>query len=234
MGIVDQVLRLTNCTLATILVTRDIPADLQLTWKDARHGKLSIASKTFNSTLVDLPCISESLKTLDNKQFYKIADISQMIIVHDKKGMQPSKDFSWPDGLSPVLQNVRNTRFRKRMNKKIVEDVEEEIERLLLADFEVEDVTWEVLERKENESEDENDEEDDEDGAEGEDGDDFGTGLDLHFQICKSLTFLSLCVTIDLAAAIEEALDKPDDEDQEDEDEDSEEDEESGTLMRFF
>lgn len=98
-----------------------------------------------------------------------------MIIVHDKKGIPPSKDFSWPDGLSPVLQNVRNTRFRKRMNKKIVEDVEEEIERLLLADFEVEDVTWEVLERKENESEDENDEEDDEDGAEGEDGDDFGT-----------------------------------------------------------
>lgn len=39
---------------------------------------------------------------------------------------------------------------------------------------------------------------------------------------------------IDLAAAIEEALDKPDDEDQEDDDEDSEEDEESGMCICFL
>lgn len=154
--------------------SRDIPADLSLTWKDARHGKLSIGPKTLNTTLVDLPCISESLKTLDNKQFYKIADISQMIIAHEKKNIVVSgKDYSWSDGLSPVLQNVRNARFRKRMNKKIVEDVEEEIERLLLTDFDAEDVTYEVLERKENESDLDEDEMDEDDG-EDEEGDDFG------------------------------------------------------------
>ena len=63
------------------------------------------------------------------------------------------------------------------MNKKVVEVVEEEIERILLADFEAEDVTFEVLERKEQESEEENNS-DDEDMAEEvveEDGYDFGT-----------------------------------------------------------
>ena len=48
---------------------------------------MKIGSKTLNTTLVDLPCISESLKTLDNKQFYKIADISQMIICHERKSI---------------------------------------------------------------------------------------------------------------------------------------------------
>lgn len=37
------------------------------------------------------------------------------------------------------------------MNKKIVEDVEQEVERLLTADYDALDVTFEVLERKENE-----------------------------------------------------------------------------------
>lgn len=31
--------------------------------------------------LVDLPCITESLKTLDMKTFYKTADIAQVILI---------------------------------------------------------------------------------------------------------------------------------------------------------
>ena len=63
------------------------------------------------------------------------------------------------------------------MNKKVVEVVEEEIERILLADFEAEDVTFEVLERKEQESEEENNSDDEEMAEEvvEEDGYDFGT-----------------------------------------------------------
>lgn len=34
--------------------------------------------KKYDTTLVDLPTIIESQKTLDNKQFYKIADICQV------------------------------------------------------------------------------------------------------------------------------------------------------------
>jgi transcription initiation factor TFIID subunit 7 len=48
----------------------------------------------------------------------------------------------WPHGISEPMHNVRTNRFRKRMSKKTIEDVEAEVERLLLADVESEDVRW--------------------------------------------------------------------------------------------
>ena len=34
------------------------------------------------ATLVDLPCVIEAMKTLDNFNFYKSMDASQMLYVH--------------------------------------------------------------------------------------------------------------------------------------------------------
>jgi transcription initiation factor TFIID subunit 7 len=95
-----------------------------------------------------MPCIIESLKTIDNKQFYKIANVSQMLIVQDPNNPSFFKDNTTPHGLSECLRNVRTQRFRKRMSKKIIEDVEAEVERLLLADIEAEQLQYEVHERK--------------------------------------------------------------------------------------
>jgi len=47
---------------------------------DSRHGKVTYGGYVFNSKLVDLPCIVESLKTTDRKSFYKTADICQMLM----------------------------------------------------------------------------------------------------------------------------------------------------------
>ncbi|KAJ3328002.1 hypothetical protein HDU91_004220 [Kappamyces sp. JEL0680] len=89
------------------------------------------------------------------------------------------------------------------MNKKIVEDVEQEVERLLLADYEAEDVTYEVLERKENEEEDEDDDDEDEDmGNEVRGGDSDDEDFDLN-------------------AVIDEALEEPEEDADESEDDES-------------
>ncbi|KAI8904670.1 TAFII55 protein conserved region-domain-containing protein, partial [Gorgonomyces haynaldii] len=137
---------------------RQVPEDLQFTFNDQRKGTLKFKEMTWNTVLVDLPCITESLKTIDNKQFYKVADISQMVIVQDhKEPYRIQKDFVWPDGLSAPLKNVRTNRFRKRMSKKTIEDVEAEVERLLLQDLEAQQIRFEVHERKENEEDEEMD-----------------------------------------------------------------------------
>ena len=101
---------------------------------------------------MDLPTIIESQKTLNNKQLYKIADISQILIVdptevdenydpatlngtvgngtfpdpgastQDVLGrMKKSRenDYTFPDGLTNPLKNVRKRRFRKRVSKKV-------------------------------------------------------------------------------------------------------------------
>jgi transcription initiation factor TFIID subunit 7 len=118
--------------------------DLSFQWKDGRHGKLVYQSKQFNTTLVDLPCITESLKTIDNKQFYKVGNVSQMVIVEKDRYKGP-KDYLWPDGIVYALKNVRSSRFRKRMSKRIIEDVEKEVERLLAADLEAEQVRYGIF-----------------------------------------------------------------------------------------
>ena len=45
---------------------------------DSRRGIFHIGNSTYSTRLVDLPCVIESQKTLDNKQLFKVADICQV------------------------------------------------------------------------------------------------------------------------------------------------------------
>ncbi|CEP03489.1 hypothetical protein PBRA_009374 [Plasmodiophora brassicae] len=66
----------------------------------------------YPGTLVDLPCIIESLKTWDGAAYYKSADICQMLIVREKdEEAEPPLEF--PSGLTPPTAHIRERRFRK-------------------------------------------------------------------------------------------------------------------------
>lgn len=91
-------------------------------------GKPNPGDKTWNAKLVDLPCIVESHKTLDNKRLYKTADICQMLLVESQTGNSQSategekfdiEDYIYPHGITPPLKHVRKRRFRKRANKRV-------------------------------------------------------------------------------------------------------------------
>ena len=99
---------------------------------ETRKGRVKFDEEIFDARLVDLPCIIESLKTVDKKMFYKIADICQMLICKtkedpwhtsdeedalkkkDSKGKKPSdvvdkntnllKKYQWPHGIAPPLK----------------------------------------------------------------------------------------------------------------------------------
>lgn len=45
---------------------------------DSRRAVFHIGNNTYSAKLVDLPCVIESQKTLDNKQMFKVADICQV------------------------------------------------------------------------------------------------------------------------------------------------------------
>jgi len=125
---------------------------------ETRKGRIKFDNETFEARLVDLPCIVESLKTVDKKTFFKTADICQMLVCKtadepwsssdedgskkkDKKKQSEStsnnnnnnnnnnnKKFLWPHGIAPPLKNVRRKRFRKVAKKKVVDYVEIERE----------------------------------------------------------------------------------------------------------
>lgn len=118
---------------------------------DCRNALLKIENETLTGKLVDLPCIVECQKTIDNKTFYKSGDICQMLLVNEtpldetdatrsqqiRKEKNDHKKFVYQHGITPPMKNVRKKRFRKTAPKKIIDDpeVEKEVRRLLRADI---------------------------------------------------------------------------------------------------
>ncbi|NXB01580.1 TAF7 factor, partial [Cnemophilus loriae] len=138
---------------------------------DGRHGIVRVDRVPLAAKLVDLPCIIESLKTIDKKTFYKTADICQMLVctvdgdlyppleeqtvntdpkANKKKDKDREKKFIWNHGITLPLKNVRKRRFRKTAKKKYIEspDVEKEVKRLLSTDAEAVSVRILLVEKK--------------------------------------------------------------------------------------
>ncbi|KAF9267406.1 hypothetical protein L218DRAFT_955298 [Marasmius fiardii PR-910] len=140
--------------LRKTVATREVSNDIWFKFKDSRRAVFHIGNNTYSAKLVDLPCIMESQKTLDNKQMFKVADICQMLVVenhveNDDAVSHPRgfniEEFIWPHGITPPLHHVRKRRFRKRINKRTIESVEQEVERLLEADNMATEIKYEVL-----------------------------------------------------------------------------------------
>lgn len=69
---------------------------------------------------VKIPTLLESLKTFDEKQFYKSADISTMFVVGDK----PTEEII-SSGITPPMRFVKHRRFRKQ---KVIEELGDNVE----------------------------------------------------------------------------------------------------------
>ncbi|XP_013776934.1 transcription initiation factor TFIID subunit 7-like isoform X1 [Limulus polyphemus] len=138
---------------------------------DMRHGTVRFDKWSMSSKIVDLPCILESQKTLDRKNFYKTADICQMMVCKEeddpqkseeedstKKKKDKDKKFMWPHGITPSLKNVRKRRFRKTLKKKYVDfpEIEKEVKRLFRMDNEAISVRYEVVNADEDKGENKN------------------------------------------------------------------------------
>ncbi|KAH8407651.1 hypothetical protein KR222_009455, partial [Zaprionus bogoriensis] len=131
--------------------------------QDLRYGEIRLDDQLLYAKIVDLPTIVESYKTIDNKSFYKSADICQLLICKEEpedetekespnknKKKDPNKvdkKYLWPHGITPPCKNVRKRRFRKTLKKKNVEtpEIEKEVKHLLRIDNEAVRVEYEII-----------------------------------------------------------------------------------------
>lgn len=143
---------------------------------DIRHGCVKFDNHILPARLFDLPTIIESYKTLDRKNLYKTADISQILICkEDDDGQNTNlinnqddedskkakydrlfssiggvgkREYLYPHGITPPLKNVRKRRFRKTLRKKYVDfsEIEKEVKRLFKFDCEAIDSRYEIVE----------------------------------------------------------------------------------------
>ncbi|KAJ7172279.1 TAFII55 protein conserved region-domain-containing protein [Mycena filopes] len=139
--------------LRKMIAAREVSNDVWFKFKDSRRAVFHIGTSTYSAKLVDLPCIIESQKTLDNKQMFKVADICQMLVVENRNDHDEPvhknfniEEFIWPHGITPPLHHVRKRRFRKRVNRRTIESVEQAVERLLDEDAVASEVKYDILE----------------------------------------------------------------------------------------
>ncbi|KAF3190546.1 hypothetical protein TWF225_002288 [Orbilia oligospora] len=128
--------------------------DVWFKFKDDRRAIVSVRGRIYSATLVDLPCIIESNKTIDKgKNIFKTADISQMLLVGDRlifedqalSNTVPNSLANYPHGITPPMHWARRRRFRKRAVNRNMDKVEEAVEKLLAADAECEIADYELL-----------------------------------------------------------------------------------------
>lgn len=140
--------------------------------ENLRYGEVRFDHFLMHSKLVDLPTVTESLKTIDRKSFYKTADLCQMLLCKfnkfemdapttddesptknkKKDAHKVDKKYLWPHGITPPCKNVRKRRFRKTLKKKNVDapEIEKEVKRLLRADNEAVSVKWDIVAEEED------------------------------------------------------------------------------------
>jgi len=164
-------------------------ADISMKFLDeeGRRAMLTVQGQPYAAILLDLPTITEGMKTWDKKSMVKSADICQILLVfapvkneeeakHSPLPKAVEHGLRWPHGITPPMHDARNRRFRKRLSKLEIQNKEAEVERLLSADREAVNTKYEFVDERqtqipEQESGDEYEEEED---AEGEADDYFG------------------------------------------------------------
>jgi transcription initiation factor TFIID subunit 7 len=128
----------------TLLKGKQTNADSDLSFEmhTERKGEMTFEGKKYPVTLVDLPCVIESNKTLDRRTFYKSADVHQMLLVEDPNGMsseegdrfKPSFDAEWrlDTGLTRLTRHIRTKRWRRHPSfpRAEVERIAEELSKM--------------------------------------------------------------------------------------------------------
>ena len=133
-------------------------ADLSMKWVDdeGRRCMVTVQGQNYAAVLLDLPTITEGMKTWDKKSLIKAADICQMLLVfekvkneeevrHAKLPKLAEQGYRWPHGLTPPMHDCIHRRFRKRLSKLEIQNKEAEVERLLRADKEAASTRWEFV-----------------------------------------------------------------------------------------
>lgn len=105
---------------------------------DTDRVQLTYKNRIYPGIIIKLPCIIESQKTLDKKQYYKICDISTMIVIYPENNFDLISERRMYElsGLTAPLKYAKARRFRKNTTGKIhlINEIEQKVNELLEKD----------------------------------------------------------------------------------------------------
>jgi len=177
-----------NGTVGVSILQKGADIRMRVLDVNGRRGILQVRGKQYAFTIVDLPTITEGMKSWDKKNFIKSVDISQMCLVlgpckTDEEArtypLPPDvdpKNYQYAHGLTAPMRNVRKRRFERTARARLddIEAIERKVNSLLEADSKASHTSYEVLDHDPRAEEDEYSAEegyDSDEDAEGEDED---------------------------------------------------------------
>ncbi|KAI1341476.1 hypothetical protein F5Y15DRAFT_376200 [Xylariaceae sp. FL0016] len=153
-------------------------ADFSVQFIDARERRamVQINEVRFAAVLVQLPTITEAMKTWDRKSMMKNSDISEMLlcfaVVNNEQeakvaplpNMVDKNELQWPHGITPPMHDAPRRRFRKVLSERQWLSTQARVERLLKEDENWDEVRVEMIDEAEGEMDYDDDEDEDADG----------------------------------------------------------------------
>lgn len=122
-------------------------------WKDRKRAVLKIHGAVYGGKLVNLPTVIEVHKSINKKSIYKTIDVCQMLLIVRKLDYEDEVNEipvdseygeTYPDGITPPMVRCK-TRFGKRYEEQVIQNVEDEVDRLLKMDEQAETSTYEFI-----------------------------------------------------------------------------------------
>ncbi|KAI0878878.1 hypothetical protein GGS24DRAFT_486860 [Hypoxylon argillaceum] len=134
-------------------------ADFSVQFIDSeeRRAMVIINGISYVAVLVQLPTITEAMKTWDRKNMMKNSDITEMLLCfavvnsEDEAKAVPlppmvtKNDLRWPHGITPPMHDAPNRRFRKTLSEKQWERTQNSVTKLLEDDAAAEEVRTEII-----------------------------------------------------------------------------------------
>ncbi|GAA6010050.1 hypothetical protein JCM10207_007537 [Rhodosporidiobolus poonsookiae] len=134
-------------------------AGLSIEFKDARRAVFRFGGEEHSAKLVDLPTLLESQRLTGGRKTVKVADVCQMLVVDEDEGKADAEEkgkgkekaqekrfeadeYVWEHGITPPLKHVRKRRFRRAVDLKTAERVEDAVTKLLAADAKATEVKY--------------------------------------------------------------------------------------------
>ncbi|KAI1113627.1 hypothetical protein F5Y14DRAFT_417294 [Nemania sp. NC0429] len=134
-------------------------ADFSVQFIDSRERRAMVTINNINyaAVLVQLPTITEAMKTWDRRSMMKNSDVTEMLLcfavvsteseakVAPLPPMVSRNELRWPHGITPPMHDARNRRFRRTLSEKQWERTQNVVAELLQDDAAADEVKTELI-----------------------------------------------------------------------------------------
>jgi transcription initiation factor TFIID subunit 7 len=134
-------------------------ADFAVQFVDSRERRAMVTINNINyaAVLVQLPTITEAMKTWDRRSMMKNSDVTEMLLCFavvrnetEAKSvplppMVTKNELKWPHGITPPMHDASNRRFRKALSEKQWERTQNQVTKLLEDDAAADEVHTDLI-----------------------------------------------------------------------------------------